>query len=121
MSVSLARGRLPVVNVNARGSNSMKKLKQIKRNIHEFNYGYKRNVLHMRLDKQLHQTLSECGNDTTEFHCKILWKNLYDSLVELNEINEVYRSMRREYDDLYDEEFSLDDEFFRDTRAFARP
>lgn len=119
MSVSLAR--LPVsananarftVRVNARGSESIKKMKQIKRNIHEFNYGYKRNVLHMRLDKQLHQTLSECGSDTKEFHCKILWKNLYDSLVELNEINEVYRSMRREYDSLYDEEFSLDDEFF---------
>lgn len=103
--------RRPVVLVNARSSDSIARLNKIKKNITEFNYEYKKHKVHLKLDRQLERTLSTCGSNTEDFHCKLLWKSLYDILVELNDINEAYISLKREYEDAYDEESNLEDDF----------
>ena len=43
--------------------------------------------LYRKLDKQIYTVFSKCENNKESFYCKIKWKQVYNSLNELNEIN----------------------------------
>lgn len=47
----------------------------------------KKAKLYRKLDKQIYTVFSKCENNIESVYCKMKWKQVYNSLNELNEIN----------------------------------
>lgn len=62
-----------------------------------------------KLDKQLVNVFNNCKNDNTSIMCKIMWKGVYDTLNDINEVNK-----QTHLHQLYEDDLLNDDELLKD-------
>ncbi len=66
----------------------------------------KKSCIYTKLDKQVHKAMSKCKNDMDSLHCQIIWKNVYNSLNEIDNINnEINRYKLHIVESLIDNEY----------------
>ena len=63
--------------------------------------------IYTKLDKQIHKAMSKCKNDMDSLYCQIVWKNVYDSLNDIDTINNEIRMYK-----LYMVESLIDNDYF---------
>ena len=63
------------------------KSKNNKQQQHLCKLNNKKSGIYTKLDKQIHKAMSKCKNDMDSLHCQIIWKGVYDSLNEIDNIN----------------------------------
>ena len=82
----MLRRTLQIYN-NSKLDNNLIKEKINKQQKHLCKLNDKKSGIYTKLDKQVHKAMSKCKNDMDSLHCQIIWKNVYDSLNEIDKIN----------------------------------
>lgn len=66
-------------------NSNIDKLNKQQKHLSKLNY--KKIGIYTKLDKQIQKAMSKCKNDMDSLHCQIIWKDVYDSLNDIDKVN----------------------------------